>query len=149
MSAGFHRDLRLHSSAIVAGKKNRQGRRETSEQGRPPVIVPVTAGGTRMRWRGERHRSASPITAGVRLLVAVDKEDGKCDEEAHATAGASYDNTSGNMTPTSRPLDNVTSANVQDEIQSLKATILLMQQRLDAIDGGRAGTSSSPPSQTD
>nr|GLL45474.1 uncharacterized protein LOC109155276 isoform X2 [Ipomoea trifida] len=32
---------------------------------------------------------------------------------------------------------------------SLKATILLMQQRLEAIDGGRAGTSSSPPSQTD
>nr|GMC49021.1 uncharacterized protein LOC109191868 [Ipomoea batatas] len=63
--------------------------------------------------------------------------------------GSSSDNTSGNMTPTSRPPDNATSASVQDEIQSLKATILLMQQRLDAIDGGRAGTSSSPPSQTD
>nr|GLL39880.1 uncharacterized protein LOC109173928 [Ipomoea trifida] len=55
----------------------------------------------------------------------------------------------GNMTPTSRPPDNAASASVQDEIQSLKATILLMQQRLDAIDGGRVGTSSSPPSQTD
>nr|GLL37518.1 uncharacterized protein LOC109156624 [Ipomoea trifida] len=63
--------------------------------------------------------------------------------------GSSSDNTSGNMTPTSRPPDNAASASVQDEIQSLKATILLMQQRLDAIDGGRAGTSSSPPSQTD
>nr|GMD72577.1 uncharacterized protein LOC109176665 [Ipomoea batatas] len=61
--------------------------------------------------------------------------------------GQSSDNTSGNMTPTSRPPDNATSTNVQDEIQSLKATILLMQQRLDAIDGRRAGTSSSPPSQ--
>nr|GMD86937.1 uncharacterized protein LOC109155276 isoform X2 [Ipomoea batatas] len=63
--------------------------------------------------------------------------------------GSTSDNTSGNMTPTSRPPDNATPASVQDEIQSLKATILLMQQRLDAIDGGRAGTSSSPPSQTD
>nr|GMD79817.1 probable inactive protein kinase DDB_G0270444 [Ipomoea batatas] len=63
--------------------------------------------------------------------------------------GSTSDNTSGNMTPTSRPPDNATLASVQDEIQSLKATILLMQQRLDAIDGGRAGTSSSPPSQTD
>ncbi|XP_019158533.1 PREDICTED: uncharacterized protein LOC109155304 [Ipomoea nil] len=63
--------------------------------------------------------------------------------------GPTNDNTSGNMTPTSRPPDNTTStsANVQHEIQSLKETILLMQQRLDAIDGGRAGTSSSPPSQ--
>nr|GMC82531.1 putative casein kinase II subunit beta-4 [Ipomoea batatas] len=49
--------------------------------------------------------------------------------------GSTSDNTSGNMTPTSRPPDNATSASVQDEIQSLKATILLMQQRLDAIDG--------------
>nr|GMD82591.1 uncharacterized protein LOC109155276 isoform X1 [Ipomoea batatas] len=63
--------------------------------------------------------------------------------------GSTSDNTSGNMTPTSRPPDNATPASVQDEIQSLKATILLMQQRLDAINGGRAGTSSSPPSQTD
>nr|GMC64443.1 uncharacterized protein LOC109155276 isoform X2 [Ipomoea batatas] len=63
--------------------------------------------------------------------------------------GSTSDNTSGNMTPTSRPPDNATSASVQDEIQSLKATILLMQQRLDVIDCGRAGTSSSPPSQTD
>nr|GMC48952.1 uncharacterized protein LOC109156624 [Ipomoea batatas] len=63
--------------------------------------------------------------------------------------GSISDNTSDNMTPTSRPHDNATPASVQDEIQSLKATILLMQQRLDAIDGGRAGTSSSPPSQTD
>nr|GMD87732.1 uncharacterized protein LOC109155304 [Ipomoea batatas] len=53
--------------------------------------------------------------------------------------GSTSDNTSGNMTPTSRPPDNATPASVQDEIQSLKATILLMQQRLDAIDGGRAG----------
>nr|GMD32697.1 uncharacterized protein LOC109155304 [Ipomoea batatas] len=63
--------------------------------------------------------------------------------------GSTSDNTSGNMTPTSRPPYNATPASVQDEIQSLKAIILLMQQRLDAIDGGRAGTSSSPPSQTD
>nr|GMC91741.1 uncharacterized protein LOC109155304 [Ipomoea batatas] len=62
--------------------------------------------------------------------------------------GQSSDNTSCNMTPTSQPPNNATSTNVQDEIQSLKATILVMQQRLDAIDGGRAGTSSSPPSQT-
>nr|GMC99543.1 uncharacterized protein LOC109156624 [Ipomoea batatas] len=61
--------------------------------------------------------------------------------------GQSSDNTSCNMTPTSQPPDNATSTNVQDEIQSLKVTILVMQ-RLDAIDGGRAGTSSSPPSQT-
>ncbi|XP_019181617.1 PREDICTED: uncharacterized protein LOC109176665 [Ipomoea nil] len=63
--------------------------------------------------------------------------------------GPTSDNTSGNMTPTSRPPDNATStsANVQHEIQSLKETILLMQQRLDAIDGERVGTSSSPPSQ--
>nr|GLL41708.1 uncharacterized protein LOC109176665 [Ipomoea trifida] len=62
--------------------------------------------------------------------------------------GQSSDNTSSNMTPTSRPPDNATSTNVQDQIQSFKATILLMQQRLDAIDGRRAGTSSSPLSQT-
>nr|GLL19846.1 probable amino-acid acetyltransferase NAGS2, chloroplastic isoform X1 [Ipomoea trifida] len=36
---------------------------------------------------------------------------------------------------------------VQDEIENLKANILLMQQ-LDVIDGRRAGTSSSLPSQT-
>ncbi|XP_031131664.1 uncharacterized protein LOC116033047 [Ipomoea triloba] len=48
--------------------------------------------------------------------------------------GQSSDNTSCNMTPTFQPPDNATSTNVQDEIQSLKATILVMQQRLDAID---------------
>ncbi|XP_031091025.1 uncharacterized protein LOC115996022 [Ipomoea triloba] len=54
--------------------------------------------------------------------------------------GSTSDNISGNVTPTSQPPDNATSTNVQDEIKSLKATIyiLLMQQRLDSSDGGRA-----------
>nr|GMD81157.1 uncharacterized protein LOC109176665 [Ipomoea batatas] len=50
------------------------------------------------------------------------------------------------MTPTSRPPDNANFVNVQDEIENLKATILLMQQQLDAIDGGRVVFWTAPSS---
>nr|GLL39953.1 uncharacterized protein LOC109173928 [Ipomoea trifida] len=55
-------------------------------------------------------------------------------------------NTSDNITSTSQPSDNANSAKMQDEIQNLKASLVLMQQRLDAIESERAGTSSSPSS---
>nr|GMD37679.1 uncharacterized protein LOC109176665 [Ipomoea batatas] len=42
--------------------------------------------------------------------------------------------------------DNANSAKMQDEIENLKASLVLMQQRLDAIESERAGTSSSPSS---
>nr|GMD54394.1 uncharacterized protein LOC109173928 [Ipomoea batatas] len=55
-------------------------------------------------------------------------------------------NTSDNITSTSQPLDNANSAKMQDEIENLKASLVLMQQRLDTIESERAGTSSSPSS---
>nr|GMD39290.1 uncharacterized protein LOC109176665 [Ipomoea batatas] len=41
---------------------------------------------------------------------------------------------------------NANSAKMQDEIENLKASLVLMQQRLDGIESERAGTSSSPSS---
>nr|GMD55770.1 uncharacterized protein LOC109155304 [Ipomoea batatas] len=55
-------------------------------------------------------------------------------------------NTSDNITSTSQPSDNANSAKMQDEIENLKASLVLMQQRLDDIESERAGTSSSPSS---
>nr|GMC77833.1 hypothetical protein Iba_chr03fCG2260 [Ipomoea batatas] len=59
------------------------------KQGKSSVVVSVMMGGRGMCWRGECCRSVSPIAAGIRLLVSVDEEDGKGNEEAHAAAGAS------------------------------------------------------------
>nr|GMC77834.1 hypothetical protein Iba_chr03fCG2270 [Ipomoea batatas] len=67
----------------------RQEEEKRQKQGKSPVVVSVMTGGRGMRWRGECCRSVSPIAARIRLLVSVDEEDGKGDEEAHAAAGAS------------------------------------------------------------
>nr|GMC99275.1 uncharacterized protein LOC109176665 [Ipomoea batatas] len=60
--------------------------------------------------------------------------------------GPTNANTSYNITSTSQQSDNANSAKMQDEIENLKASLVLMQQRLDAIESERAGTSSSPSS---
>nr|GMD32710.1 uncharacterized protein LOC109176665 [Ipomoea batatas] len=60
--------------------------------------------------------------------------------------GPTNANTSYNITSTSQQSDNANSAKMQDEIENLKASLVLMQQKLDAIESERAGTSSSPSS---
>nr|GME12209.1 hypothetical protein Iba_scaffold13492CG0290 [Ipomoea batatas] len=63
------------SSTIVAAWRTVKEEGKRQKQGKSPVVVSVTTEGKGMRWRGERYRSASPIAAGVRLLVAVDEPD--------------------------------------------------------------------------
>nr|GMD08006.1 uncharacterized protein LOC109173928 [Ipomoea batatas] len=49
-------------------------------------------------------------------------------------------NRSDNITSTSQPSDNANSAKMQDEIENLKASLVLLQQRLYAIESERGGT---------